>query len=61
MDEKFSRERSCMIADDLDEADKEESIQHYARKKREGLGLGGIIGILVLIIFIVASYFLFFS
>jgi hypothetical protein len=50
-----------MIEEDLDE-DVDETIQHYARKKRESTNLRGIIGAIVIIIIVVlaAAYFILF-
>ena len=50
-----------MIDEDLDE-DVDETIQHYARKKRERTNSRGFIGAIVIIIIVVlaAAYFILF-
>lgn len=49
-----------MIEEDLDE-DVEETIQHYARKKRESSNLKGIIAALaIIVVVLVAVYFILF-
>ncbi|HMK54409.1 MAG TPA: hypothetical protein VK444_06470 [Methanobacteriaceae archaeon] len=44
-----------MIDDDLDQKNRKESIQHYARKKRENGSLAGVILTLILLIAVVVA------
>jgi predicted tellurium resistance membrane protein TerC len=44
-----------MMDDDLDQKDRKESIQHYAHKKREKVGMGGLILAIIMTIIVVAA------
>jgi hypothetical protein len=44
-----------MIGDDLDQKDKKESIQHFAHKKRENVGIGGLFLAIILFIIVIAA------
>jgi hypothetical protein len=48
-----------MIGDDLDQKDKKESIQHFAHKKRENVGIGGLFLAITLFIIVIAAIMLF--